>query len=38
MGTILRINQEAIKDIFPDIIFYMDIDVETSLSRTFDAA
>ena len=37
MGTILRINQEAIKHIFPDIIFYMDIDVETSLSRTFDA-
>ncbi len=38
MGTILRINQEAIKNIFPDIIFYMEIDVETSLSRTFDAA
>ncbi|MBX9809430.1 dTMP kinase [Candidatus Gracilibacteria bacterium] len=36
MGTILRINEEAIKNIFPDVIFYMDIDVETSLSRTFD--
>lgn len=37
MGTVLRINEEAIKDMFPDIIFYMDIDVETSISRTFDA-
>jgi len=37
MGTVLRINEEAIKNIFPDVIFYMDIDIETSLSRTFDA-
>ena len=37
MGTVLRINEEAIKNIFPDIIFYMDIDVEVSISRTFDA-
>jgi dTMP kinase len=37
MGTVLRINEEAIKNIFPDVIFYMDIDVEVSISRTFDA-
>lgn len=37
IDTILAVNEEAIRDILPDIIFYMDIDVETSLSRTFDA-
>jgi len=38
MGTVLRINEEAIKNIFPDSIFYMDIDVDVALSRTFDTA
>lgn len=37
IDTILSINEEAIRDILPDIVFYMDIDVEISLSRTFDA-
>ncbi len=37
IDTILSINQDAIRGILPDIVFYMDIDVETSLSRTFDA-
>jgi len=37
INTILSINQDAISWILPDIVFYMDIDVETSLSRTFDA-
>ena len=30
-------NQDAIRGILPDIVFYMDIDVEMALSRTFDA-
>jgi len=36
--TILSVNHEAIVGIMPEMVFYMDIDVETSLSRTFDAA
>lgn len=36
--TILSVNRYAIEWILPDKIFYMDIDVETALSRTFDAA
>ena len=35
--VILSVNQDAIRGILPDIVFYMDIDVETALSRTFDA-
>ncbi len=35
--TVLSVNTDAIRWILPDLIFYMDIDVETSLSRTFDA-
>jgi dTMP kinase len=38
IDTILSVNQDAIRGILPDIVFYMDIDVETSLSRTFDTA
>lgn len=37
INTILAVNEEAIRDILPDRVFYMDIDVEVSLSRTFDA-
>ena len=37
INTILSINHEAIQGIIPDQVIYMDIDVETSLSRTFDA-
>ncbi len=36
IDTILSLNQDAIGGIFPDMVFYMDIDVETALSRTFD--
>lgn len=35
--TVLSVNREAIWDILPDIVFYMDIDVDTALARTFDA-
>ena len=34
--TVLSVNREAIWDILPDIVFYMDIDVDTALARTFD--
>ena len=34
--TILSVNKDAIEGMLPDMVFYMDIDVETSLARTFD--
>ena len=34
--TILSVNKNAIEGMLPDIVFYMDIDVTTSLARTFD--
>lgn len=34
---VLAINSEAVKDTVPDKVIYMDIPVEISLSRTFDA-
>ena len=34
--TILSVNKDAIEGMLPDIVFYMDIDVEDSLARTFD--
>jgi dTMP kinase len=37
IDAILSVNKDAIEWCIPDIVFYMDIDVETSLSRTFDA-
>lgn len=36
--TVLSVNREAIEGILPDMVFYMDIDVDIALSRTFDAA
>lgn len=33
---VLGINREAIDWVFPDIVFYLDIDAETALSRIFD--
>jgi dTMP kinase len=36
IDTILAVNEEAICGIFPDIVLYMDIDIETALSRTSD--
>ena len=36
--TVLSVNHDTIKWILPDKIFYMDIDVEIALSRTFDVA
>jgi len=35
---VLEINKYAIDGITPDIIFYMDIDVDIALSRTFDSS
>ncbi len=33
---VFEINREAIGDILPDIVFYLDIDVDLALSRIFD--
>lgn len=38
INTVLRINKSAVGKIFPDLVFYMDIDVDVSLSRTFDSS
>lgn len=38
INTILWINKSAVGKIFPDIVFYLDIDIDTALSRTFDAS
>jgi thymidylate kinase len=32
----LSLNAEAIRGILPDVVVYMDIDVNVALSRTFD--
>lgn len=37
INTVLRINKSAVGKIFPDLVFYLDIDVDVSLSRTFDS-
>jgi thymidylate kinase len=31
-----EINKEAVQDYMPDMILFMDLDVETGLKRTFD--
>ena len=38
INTILWVNKSAVGKRFPDSIFYMDIDVDVALARTFDAA
>ena len=38
INTVLWINKSAVGKIFPDFVFYMDIDVDISLSRTFDSS
>ena len=38
INTVLRINKSAVGKIFPDLVFYLDIDVDVSLSRTFDSS
>ncbi len=36
VNTVLWINKEAVGKILPDIIFYLDVDIDLALSRTFD--
>lgn len=36
--TVLSINQQAIANCMPDKVYYMDIDIEVALDRTFDEA
>jgi dTMP kinase len=34
--TIIRVNEEAIRWLLPDIVLYLDIDIDLALSRIFD--
>jgi len=37
INTVLWINKSAVGKLFPDIIIYLDINIDTALSRTFDS-
>ena len=37
LDQVLAVNEEAIRGVIPDIVLYIQLDVETALSRTFDA-
>ncbi len=36
INTVLWVNKSAVWKLMPDIIFYLDIDIDTALSRIFD--
>ena len=36
IDTVLSINEEAIHGVLPDIVFYLDIDIDLAISRTSD--
>jgi len=36
MNTVLWVNKSAVWKIIPDIIFYLDVDIDLALSRIFD--
>lgn len=38
INTVLWINKSAVGKLLPDIILYLDIDIDTALSRTFDSS
>lgn len=38
INTVLWINKSAVEKLLPDIIIYLDIDIDTALSRTFDSS
>ena len=35
---VMDINREAVGKILPDLVFFMQLDIDTALSRTFDTA
>lgn len=37
LDTVYEVNAVAVRDCKPDLIFFMDLDVQIGLSRTFDA-
>lgn len=37
MERVWEINQHAVHDVMPDMVLFMDFDIETGLKRTFDA-
>lgn len=34
---VLSVNGEAIDGALPDVIFYLDVELDTALARTFDS-
>jgi thymidylate kinase len=36
--TVLSVNHDAIRDVLPDMVIYMDMPIDIALARTFDAA
>ncbi len=36
IDTVLSVNTTAVWDLMPDMIFYLDVDIDLALSRTFD--
>jgi len=37
MDRVWEINQHAVHDVMPDMVLFMDFDIEAGLKRTFDA-
>ncbi len=37
MDRVWEINKHAVQDVLPDMILFMDFDIEAGLKRTFDA-
>ncbi|MFH1565806.1 MAG: dTMP kinase [bacterium] len=38
IGNIWKINRQALSGIFPNMVIFLDLDVETALSRSFDVS
>lgn len=36
MNRVIWINKEAVEKLLPDVIFYLDVDIDLALERTFD--
>ena len=34
---VMSVNKDAIEDILPDVVLYLDVDVDMAMKRTFDA-
>ena len=38
MERVLEINLPIVRDTLPDVVFYLEVDIDTALSRTFDSS